>query len=69
VLLQAVTPSGLISLLQRCPQLAVLRYACREGTPSLEQQHLLQLAAACPQLRQLDLSLHQRLMMRAWRCW
>jgi hypothetical protein len=36
----------------------VLRYICREGNPSLQQQHLLQLAAACPQLQQLDLSLH-----------
>jgi hypothetical protein len=60
-LLQNVTPLGFLTLAQRCPQLAVLRYACKEGRPSLEQQHLLELAAACPQLRQLDLSLHQQL--------
>jgi hypothetical protein len=59
--LQSVTPAGVLALAQRCPQLSVLRYACKEGRPSLEQQHLLELAAACSQLQQLDLSLHQQL--------
>lgn len=61
LLLQRVTPEGLITLLQHCTQLRVLRYACRSGDEGLNPGLTQHLAAVLPAVQDLDLSSHPHL--------
>lgn len=61
LLLQRVTPDGLLMLLQHCSKLRVLRYACRSGDDGLDTQLTQRLATALPAVQELDLSLHPHL--------
>lgn len=61
LLLQRVTPDGLLMLLQHCSRLRVLRYACRSGDDGLDTQLTQRLATALPAVQELDLSLHPHL--------
>jgi hypothetical protein len=61
LLLQRVTPDGLLMLLSHCSKLRVLRYACRSGDDGLDTQLTQRLAAALPAVQEMDLSLHPNL--------
>jgi hypothetical protein len=50
-----------VQLLQHCPRLCNLKYACRAGDEGLSTQSMQRLAAALLAVQELDLSLHPQL--------